>query len=210
MNRHATPSPKPLRRFGTFALAAAALTLSACQSEPPGPSQYGVDLRGSSLGGEFTMTSHEGKPVSFSDFDGQYRLVYLGFTYCPDICPTDVQRLSQGLQAFEKTNPDGGSRVQPIFISVDPARDSVDVLSQFVSNFHPRLIGLRADEETTKQVLTQFGAAAPKDEPDASGNYNIAHTTLTYLFSPEGEPLGVIPTDKGAEGVTAELARWVR
>ncbi|MEL7446557.1 MAG: SCO family protein [Pseudomonadota bacterium] len=208
MNRHA--NTHPLRTAIASALAASALILAGCSSQAEGPSADGVDLRGADLGGDFTLTSNEGEKVSWSDFDGQYRLVYFGFTYCPDICPTDVQRFSQGLSQFEETNPDLGKRIQPVFISVDPDRDTPEVLDQFVGNFHPRLIGLTGTNEEIEQVKAKFKVAATKEPANEEGWYNVAHTPLTYLYDPTGEPLGVIPTDKMAEGVAAELERWIR
>lgn len=211
MNHPAKPS-RHSKLFGfAIALCATSLALAGCsEPAPPGPSPDGVDLRGSPYGGEFTLTSNKGKPVSWSDFDGKYRMVYLGFAYCPDICPTDVQRFSQGLKEFEKANPEHAGKVQPIFITVDPERDDVDVVDQFVSAFHPRLIGMTGTPEEIVEVQKLFGSVATKSEPDEKGNYDISHTNFTYLFSPKGEPLGIIPTDKGAEGVTRELEQWVR
>lgn len=210
MNHRAKPSPcirKPLAGI-TVALS---LALSACAEEtPPGPSPDGVDLRGAPYGGEFTLTSNTGKPVSWSDFNGKYRMVYLGFAYCPDICPTDVQRFSQGLKEFEEANPEHAGKVQPLFITVDPERDTVDVVDQFVKAFHPRLIGMTGDPEQIEEVKKLFGATATKGPAGEDGNYNMTHTNFTYLFSPAGEPLGIIPTDKGAAGVTAELEQWIR
>jgi protein SCO1/2 len=189
----------------------AALALAACSdTAPPGPSLDGVDLRGAAMGGDFTLTGNKGQRVNWADFDGKYRMVYLGFTYCPDICPTDVQRMSKGLSVFEKEHPALGAKVQPIFISVDPGRDTPEKVDQFVGNFHPRLIGLTGTKEEIAQVLPLFGASAQADEPNESGNYNVAHTTFVYLFGPEGKPLGILPTDKGAEAVAAELEGWVR
>ena len=210
MNRKAN-TPMKFAASSLAAVIGAVLSLTACTSEtPPGPSPDGVDLRGASIGGDFTLTSNTGKRVSWDDFAGQYRLVYFGFTYCPDICPTDVQRLSQGLRAFEEAHPDLGKKVQPIFISVDPERDSVAVLNEFVASFHPRLIGLTGTPEEIEAVKKAFGASASKDPASADGNYNVSHTTFTYLFAPDGAPLGIIPTDKQAAGVAAELERWVR
>lgn len=208
MNRKANPPMKFAAALGL----AAALLLPACSGDaPPGPSPDGVDLRGASIGGDFTLTSHTGKQVSWDDFAGQYRLVYFGFTYCPDICPTDVQRLSQGLTEFEQASPALAAKVQPVFISVDPERDSPKVMAEFVGNFHPRLIGLTGTPEQIEAAKKAFGVEASKDPPSRpDGNYNVSHTTFTYLFAPDGAPLGIIPTDKGAAGVAAELAQWVR
>jgi protein SCO1/2 len=213
MNRKANPPMKFPARAAAAAAAslAAALMLAACSAEPPpGPSPDGVDLRGASIGGDFTLTSHTGKQMRWDDFAGQYRLVYFGFTYCPDICPTDVQRLSQGLTQFEKANPERGAKVQPIFITVDPERDTPRVMAEFVGNFHPRLIGLTGTPAAIAAAKTAFGAQASKDPARPDGSYNVSHTTFTYLFAPDGAPLGIIPTDKGAGGVAKELAQWVR
>ncbi|MGY6550324.1 MAG: SCO family protein [Erythrobacter sp.] len=212
MNHNAKPYPKFAVPKLAGALAAGALALLAgCSAEaPPGPSPDGVDLRGAAIGGDFTLTSHTGEAVSWDDFTGQYRLVYFGFTYCPDICPTDIQRISQGLGEFEKASPDLAAKVQPIFITVDPERDDVAVMREFVGNFHPRLIGLTGTRDEIDAAKQAFGVSATKDAGGTTQNYNITHTTFTYLFDPDGAPLGVIPTDKQAGGVAAELAQWVR
>jgi protein SCO1/2 len=200
--------------FGPVAIVVA-LSLSACGDfpggeKPYGPSPDGVDLRGSTIGGEFELTSNKGEKVKWSDFDGQYRLIYFGFTSCPDICPTDVQRFTMGLTQFEEANPDLAGKVQPIFVSIDPERDTIDALDQFVKAFHPRLIGLTGSEEEIAEVVAAFRGSATKLPPDETGWYNMQHTTFTYLFAPDGSPLGIIPTDNQAAGVVAELERWVR
>lgn len=202
----------PSQKFATLLAAAALCLAAACSSGPPepGPSPDGVDLRGSDIGGDFTLTGNNGEPVTWSQFAGQYRLVYFGFTYCPDICPTDIQRISQGLTEFEKAHPDLAGKVRPIFITVDPERDTVRVMNEFVSNFHPRLIGLTGTPREIEKAKKAFGVSATQDPAGADGNYNISHTTFTYLFANDGQPLGIIPTDKGASGVAAELAQWVR
>jgi protein SCO1 len=208
MNRNAKPYPK---FFATALVAGTLAMLAACGGEPPpGPSPDGVDLRGAAIGGDFTLTGNNGEPVRWADFAGQYRLVYFGFTYCPDICPTDIQRISQGLREFEKAHPELGAKVRPIFITVDPERDTVAVINEFVGNFHPRLIGLTGTPRQIEEAKKAFGVAATRDPEAPNGNYNISHTTFTYLFAPDGEPLGIVPTDKRATGVAAELERWVR
>jgi protein SCO1 len=207
MNRNA----KPYRPFAAAFVAATLVFLAGCGAEPaPGPSPDGVDLRGAAIGGDFTLTGHNGEEVRWDQFAGQYRLVYFGFTYCPDICPTDIQRISQGLKEFEKAHPELGAKVRPIFITVDPERDTVAVVKEFVANFHPRLIGLTGTPQQIEATKKAFGVSASRDPEGADGNYNISHTTFTYLFDIDGEPLGIIPTDKQAAGVAAELEQWVR
>ncbi|WP_435418535.1 SCO family protein [Parerythrobacter aurantius] len=201
--------PAPLR---TIALAALALAIASCSAAPPppGPTTDGVDMRGGTVGGDFVLTDPAGRKVAWDDFAGKYRMVYFGFANCPAICPTDVLRMSQGLEQFEKNHPDLGAKVQPIFISVDPERDTPAKVGEFVSNFHPRLVGLTGSPEEIAAVARAFGTSAHKEEPDETGFYNVAHSTFVTLYGPEGEPLGILPTDKGPEGIARELEAWVR
>jgi len=209
MNRSAMMNT--IRRFS--AITAICALLAACNPAPSGelgPSPDGVDLRGASIGGDFNLTSNKGNPVSWGDFSGQYRMVYFGFAFCPDICPTDVSRASRGLAQFEAASPELGAKVQPIFITVDPERDDVAAIDEFVGNFHPRLIGLTGSREAIDQTIANFGVTAIKGQVAENGSYDFEHSSFTYLFDPDGKPLGIIPTDKGPAGVAAELAQWVR
>lgn len=204
MNRDAMP-----RRLTALTLA---YLLAACQgAEPPerGPSPDGIDLRGAAVGGPFELTGEDGKPVRWDDFKGRYRTIYFGYAYCPDICPTDVQRAMAGLKLFERKHPELGKQIQPLFVSVDPGRDTPQVLTEFTDNFHPRLIGMTGDTGTLKQVAKTFATTFSKGEPQPGGGYLMQHQGLTYLFDPDGKPLGTLPTDKGPEAVAAELERWI-
>lgn len=204
--------PAPSRLFALTMAVTLAVALAGCSaaSPPPGPTADGVDMRGGTIGGDFILTGSKGQKVRWADFQGQYRMVYFGFTNCPAICPTDVLRMSQGLEQFEREYPELGAKVQPIFISIDPERDRPEKVGEFVGNFHPRLIGLTGTPEETAAVARQFGTSAQKEAPDATGFYNMAHSTFVTLFGPDGEPLGILPTDKGPEGIARELEAWVR
>src|SRR4051795_11171097 len=105
-----------------------ALVLAACSSHPAPP-----PLEGASMGGPFTLTDQNGRRVSDRDFAGKYRLGYFGYTFCPDVCPVDMQGVGAGLRRFESQDADRAAKVQPIFISVDPVRDTPPVLRQFVA-----------------------------------------------------------------------------
>ena len=203
MKRRAMPLP----RIAIIPALAAALALAACDSKAPLET---APLHGAAIGGPFALTGADGEVRRWSDFEGQWRIVYFGFTYCPDICPTDVQRLSQGLAQFEKAEPELGASVTPIFISVDPERDTPEVVGEFVSNFHPRLVGLTGTPEQIADVARKFGVSYSKGEKTADGAYDVGHTNYTYLFAPDGTPVATLPTDQGADAVAAELARWVR
>jgi protein SCO1/2 len=187
-------------------LVAALLALAACQDAPPEQ----PPLAGAAIGAEFTLTGEDGDPVSWSDFDGQYRTLYFGYTYCPDVCPVDTQRAMAGLKAFEQANPERGAQIQPLFVSVDPARDTPAVLAEFTDSFHPRLIGMTGTKEQIDAVTEAFAAVYSIEEPNEAGGYLVGHTNITYLFGPDGEPLAMLPTDQGPEAVAAELDKWVR
>jgi protein SCO1 len=200
MNRRAM---SPVRASFLATVLSLACLVSGCgpAAEPP--------LAGSEIGGPFELVDKTGKTVRWSDFDGKYRLVYFGFTYCPDACPTDLARSGKGLQQFEREHPDLGAKVQPIFISVDPERDTPAVVGEFAANFHPRLIGLTGTPAQVKAATDAFKVFYEKAPPDDDGGYMVNHSTVTYLFGPKGEPLATIPTDQGPEAVAQELGKWV-
>ena len=195
------PAPRVHRLAACLALALLAACGRSSAGEPP--------LDGAAIGGPFELVDSTGKTVRWDDFDGKYRIVYFGFTYCPDVCPTDVQRLSQGLQTFEAEYPKLGAQVQPIFVSVDPERDTPAKVGEFVSHFHPRLIGLTVTPEQVRQATSRFGVFAEKGAGAEDGSYIMNHSAISLLFGPEGEPLAMLPTDQGPQAVAAELERWV-
>jgi protein SCO1/2 len=181
-----------------------ALILAACSSASAPP-----PLEGASMGGPFTLTDQNGRRVSDRDFAGKYRLVYFGYTFCPDVCPVDMQVIGAGLRRFEAEDEARAARVQPIFISVDPARDTPGVLRQFVAAFHPRMIGLTGSEAEIAQVAREYRIFYQRGEASAGG-YMVNHTRMAVLYGPEGQPIAIIPHDQGPEGVATELGRWVR
>ena len=191
-----------------LATIAAALLIAGCDTAAPAPAEE-PPLAGASIGGDFTLTGENNQTVSWSDFDGQYRIIYFGYAYCPDICPTDVQRAMAGLKRFEGENPEAGAAIQPLFVSIDPQRDTPEVLREFTANFHPRLIGMTGDTANLEQVAKDFGTTFSRGETQPGGGYLMNHYGYTYLFGREGEPLAMLPTDEGPEAVAAELAKWV-
>jgi protein SCO1/2 len=183
-----------------------ALLFSACS----GASSDAPPLEGAKLGGPFTLTDQDGRQVSDKQFEGRYRLIYFGFTYCPDVCPVDLQHIGQALRQLEKSDPALAARVQPIFISVDPARDAPPVLKQYVAAFHPRLIGLTGSEQQVAAVARNHGIFYQKGERMGADGYMVDHSRLALLFGPKGEPIAIVPHDKGVEAIAEELKRWVK
>jgi protein SCO1/2 len=192
-------------RLFTFVASLAALFLGACSSPSSPP-----PLEGASMGGPFTLTDQNGRRVSDRDFAGKYRLVYFGYTFCPDVCPVDMQVIGAGLRRFEAEDAARAARVQPIFISVDPARDMPPVLRQFVAAFHPRMIGLTGSEAEIAQVAREYRIFYERGEASPGGGYMVNHTRMAVLYGPEGQPIAMIPHDQGPDGVATELGRWVR
>jgi protein SCO1/2 len=200
-----------------FTLTCASLMLvtgcspSASIEEPP--------LAGARIGGAFTLTDQDGRSVSDTKFAGRYRLIYFGYSFCPDVCPVDLNWLMLGLKRFEQRNPAAAARVQPIFITVDPERDTPAAIKPFIAQFHPRLIGLTGTPAQIADVAAKYLVRyqrQPGSRPDA---YLVSHTQLAYLMGPNGEPIALIPVDDvrtmdvnegEPEAVANELSRWVR
>lgn len=200
MNRRAM-----LKRF--FAsYAAAMLALSACSGDAP---LRGTDLGGASIGGPFTLADRGGKPVRFDDFAGKYRIVYFGYTFCPDACPTDVGTLMRGFKAFAKAHPDKAARVQPLFVSIDPGRDTPARVGEFADAFGAPLIGLAGTPEQVAAAAKAFKAYYARGEQSAGG-YLMDHSRIAYLMDPAGKPIEGLPVEQGAEAVAADLAAAVR
>jgi protein SCO1/2 len=181
------------------------LLLGACQREQEAP-----PLAGSSVGGPFSLIDQNGNRVTDREFNGRYRLVYFGFANCPDVCPVDLQVAGAGLKQLEEKDVERAALVQPIFVTVDPARDTPEVLKSYVDNFHPRLIGLTGTEAEIEAAKKEFAIWSEKGEQAPGGGYNVNHSRLLLLFGPQGEPLAIVPHDQGPQAVAAELAKWVR
>lgn len=195
---------RAMNRIFHFVAAGALLTLAACggmpAQEPP--------LAGARIGGPFTLTDQNGAPKTDKDFAGKWRIVYFGYTYCPDICPTDMLKLGQAMKLLDKSDPALSAKVAPIFISVDPERDTPVVLKQFVEQFHPRFTGLTGSLDAVTRVAKEYAVAFRK-EP-AGDSYLIGHTQIAYLMDAEGKPITSLPLEKDAAAIAEEVKHWVR
>jgi len=194
--------------FGLLAAVIMAL-LSGCN---PASSDQAVEppLAGAKIGGSFSLINQNGERVSESDLNGRYRMLYFGYSYCPDVCPVDLQRLMQGLALAEKKNPEITKKVQPVFITIDPERDRPEQLKQYVSAFHPRLIGLTGSSEEIKQVAEKYLIIYDKREDESSSEYLMDHSRQAYLFGPEGEPITLLSYDRTPQHIADEILQWVK
>jgi protein SCO1/2 len=164
------------------------------------------------VGGAFELIDHTGKPRTNSDFRGQLMLVYFGFTWCPDICPTDLQAI--GL-ALDKLGAEADS-VQPLFITVDPERDTAQHLAEYVPMFHPRLIGLTGGAEAIRKAADAYKVYYARVDPDKAtdSTYTVDHTAFIYLMDRDGSYLGFFPpgttADRMVEIIRPRLAEPAR
>jgi protein SCO1/2 len=141
------------------------------------------------VGGPFALTDHTGRLRTDGEFRGKLMVVYFGYTYCPDVCPTDLLAISQAIEALGPA----GDAVQPLFITVDPERDTVAHLAEYVSAFHPRLIGLTGPSEDIRKVALSYKAYYAKVVAGPGEDYVIDHTGVIYLMGRGGEYLGFVP-----------------
>lgn len=205
MNRRAMLKPKLL-----FVLPLLVASTACQQSAAPAPVQIeGTALQGSGIGGAFTLIDKDGKTVTWDQFKGKYRIVYFGYTFCPDVCPMDLGRMMQGYLKWAETHRELADQVQPIFITIDPARDTPERVGQYAANFTPRLLGLTGSQAQIDGAVEAFKASVARGE-DRPGGYLMNHSRFAYLMDRDGKPLEALPIDKGPEAVAADLARQVR
>ena len=190
------------RIFALFA----ALAATGCSPEAP-PQR--PPLEGARIGGPFALTDQDGKPVTDASFAGKYRIVYFGYTFCPDVCPLDAQNIGAALKLLEKTDPTLARNIVPIVITVDPARDTPAVMKQFVSAFHPRMVGLTGSPEEIARVAKEYGVYFKRGAGTPDG-YMMDHSRQAYLMSPDGKPLALLPQEGPPQGIVDEIKRWAK
>jgi protein SCO1/2 len=163
-----------------------------------------ASLGGVSIGGPFALTDGNGKPVTDRDYRGKFMLVYFGYTFCPDVCPTTLNDVAL---ALDKLGP-RAAELQPLFITVDPKRDTPAVVKQYAAAFSPRLIGLTGDDAQIKTVAREYRVyyAEHRTGP-GPGDYSMDHSSLLYLMGPDGAFVAPIRADAGADAIAADLAR---
>lgn len=182
----------------TFALAGCG---GAAGESPP--------LEGAAIGGDFSLTGKDGKPVRWSDFDGKYRIVYFGYTFCPDVCPVDLQNIAQGVRLLGKEHPGADAEVVPIFITIDPQRDTPAVVGSYAANFGPGMIGLTGTPAEIDAVAKKWAVYHARREGSGPDAYLMDHSRGAFLMGRKGEPIALLPAEQSGKAVAAELAKWV-
>lgn len=166
------------------------------------------------IGGPFALVDHDGRPVTNETYKDRYRLLYFGYTYCPDVCPTRLTEMTLALDAFARTSPARAAKVVPIFISIDPERDPVDVLRAYRKHFHPRLVALTGTAEqlraAAKVYRTYFNKVYPDDQSRETNEYVMDHSSYVYLMRPDGGYLTHFTTGSTPEQMAARLDEHVK
>jgi cytochrome oxidase Cu insertion factor (SCO1/SenC/PrrC family) len=154
------------------------------------------------IGGPFALIDQNGMRRTNADFRGKLMLVYFGFTYCPDVCPTDLLQMALAMDQLGQA----GEMVQPVFITVDPERDTAEHLRGYMSLFHPRFVGLTGDAIAIQAAAGAYRVYYKKVERDDSSDYTVDHSAFIYLMGRDGEYLGFFPPGTSAE----RLAETIR
>ncbi len=141
-----------------------------------------TDITGADFGKDFHLSDHNGKPRALADFRGSVVAMFFGYTQCPDVCPTSMTMMAEVMKQLGAD----AKRVQVLFVTVDPQRDTPPMLAQYVPQFHPSFLGLYGDLPATQQVAKDFKVFYEKHPGRTPTSYSIDHTTGTYVFDPQG------------------------
>lgn len=158
------------------------------------------------IGGPFSLTDHTGKRVTEKDFLGKHTLVYFGFTYCPDVCPTELQVMADALDKLG----DKASKVTPVFFTVDPQRDTVEQMAAYVPNFHDRLIGLTGTPEEVKSAAKAYRVYYKKvEDKDSDAGYTMDHSSIVFLMGPDGDYVAHFAHGTSPDAMANSIAKFL-
>ncbi len=188
--------------FRRIFIASLSLMIVACQGqESARPAYQGTDISSMQLGSDFTLTDHHGKKRRLSEFHGKAVVLFFGYIHCPDVCPTTLAELAS---TMKKLGSDA-DRVQVLFVSVDPERDSAEQMAAYVTAFDPRFIGLSGSTSDITNVARAYKIVHEKRGDIASGNYTIDHSAASFLFDPQGKLQVMIPYGGGSDMFVHDL-----
>jgi protein SCO1/2 len=158
------------------------------------------------FGGPLTaLFKHTGEKIEPGDFKGAYKIIYFGFTFCPAICPTELAKMTAALNQLG----DEGGKIQPLFITVDPERDTVEAMKNYVSLFHPSLIGVTGAPDDIAQTLKDYKIYAAKVEDETMTEYTMDHSSFLYFIAPDGRLLHIFKMQDTAEQMAATMRAWL-
>ena len=157
------------------------------------------------LGGRFTLTATNGRTVTDQTYRGKWVLIYFGYTSCPDACPTALNNMGV---ALDRLGSEAGA-LQPVFITVDPKRDTREALAEYLKSFDPHIVALSGTEEQIAAVIKEYHVYASAHPESGGGNYTVDHSSFYYLINPEGRFVRVIAGDVSGEELAARLHHWM-
>lgn len=201
-----------MRLFSIIAVLAAALSLAACGDRQtadgsqmmlsPAKTVFkNTDVTGLDYAKDFALTDHNGKRRTLADFKGKAVLVFFGFTHCPDVCPTTMAEMAN---VMKQLGPQA-DRVQVLFVTVDPERDTPELLSKYVPAFDPRFLGMTGDKAAIEKVAKEFKVFYQKVPGKEPGTYTMDHTAGSYVFDPQGRIRLFVRHGGGAEPIVHDL-----
>lgn len=180
--------------------------LNLKHDEPPENAAVSGMVINVDIGGPFELTDHTGAPFKSDDLLGNYALVYFGYTFCPDVCPTELGLMAEAIDLLE----DDGERVRPVMITIDPERDTSEVLSEYVPLFHERMVGLTGTEQEVRDVATNYRVFYRRFEDPSYTYYLMDHTSFVYLLSPTGEIASMFRYQTPPEDMAATIRQHMR
>jgi protein SCO1 len=190
-----------------LSLLAMALALAACDKVTQSPPSFkNTDVTGLQYAKDFSLTDHNGVRRSLADFKGKLVLVFFGFTQCPDVCPTTMAQLAA---AMKQLGPQA-DQVQVLMVTVDPERDTAELLKQYVPAFDPRFLGLRGTLEETEQVAKEFKTYFSKVEGKTQGSYTMDHMANVYVFDQSGKVRLYVRPENFGEPLVHDLKQLLK
>ena len=181
--------------------ALAVFTLAGCQPAPQPPAFQATDITGAAFARDFRLTDHNGQVRTLADFKGKAVAVFFGYIHCPDVCPTTLADFAAALQQLGPQ----ADQVQVIFVTVDPERDTPDLLKQFVPAFNPGFLGMVADAETLQQLAKEYKVVYQKTSVKAADDYLTDHSAGTYIYDQQGNLRLLMPYGSSPDAIAQDL-----
>jgi protein SCO1 len=179
----------------------AVLMLSACQPTPSPPVFQATDITGADFARDFKLTDHNGQVRTLADFKGKVVAIFFGYTHCPDVCPTTLSDFAAALQQLGPL----AERVQVIFVTVDPQRDTPDLLKQFVPAFNPSFLGMYTDAHSLQLLAKEYKVVYQKASIKSADDYLIDHSASTYVYDPQGRLRLLMPYGSSSDSIAHDL-----
>lgn len=154
------------------------------------------------VGGPFELVDHNGAAVTDRSFGDRNLLIFFGYTYCPDVCPTELARMAT---AIEQLGDEHQEKVQPLFVTIDPERDTPEFLADYVAQFHPKIVGLTGSEEQIAQIARAYRVYYAKADTGDADFYLMDHSSFTYLMAPDGTNIAVFPYDTAPDEMAGAI-----